>query len=90
MRIHRDLNKDFKRAGDAVFEGSSFGINQHMGFDHPEDSVGSASAGCLVGRSREEHREFMRMIKTDPRFKASQGYKFITTVIDGSALARNG
>ena len=32
----------------------------------------------------------MRMIKTDPRFKASQGYKFITTVIDGAALARHG
>jgi peptidoglycan hydrolase-like protein with peptidoglycan-binding domain len=90
VRVHRDLNKDFRRTGDAVFEGSSFGINQHMGFDRPEDNVGPASAGCLVGRSREEHREFMRMIKVDPRFKASQGYKFMTTVIDGADLDRNG
>jgi hypothetical protein len=87
VRVHRDLNKDFKRDGDAVFEGSNFGINQHMGFDHPEDNIGTASAGCLVGRSKEEHREFMRVIKADPRRKASQGYKYLTTVIEGSDLS---
>jgi hypothetical protein len=32
----------------------------------------------------------MRMIKADPRFKASQGYKFLTTVIEGADLDRNG
>lgn len=87
IRVHRDLNKDFKRTGDAVFEGSNFGINQHMGFDRPEDNVGPASAGCLVGRLKEEHREFMRIIKTDPRRKATQGYKYMTTIIDGRELA---
>jgi hypothetical protein len=86
VRVHRDLNKDFRREGDAVFEGSNFGINQHMGFDHPEDNVGSASAGCLVGRAKDEHREFMRIVKTDPRFKATQGYKFQTTIIAGNEL----
>jgi hypothetical protein len=86
VRVHRDLNKDFKREGDAVFEGSSFGINQHMGFDRPEDNVGPASAGCLVGRVKEEHREFMRLIKADPRRTASQGYQYLTTIIDGADL----
>jgi hypothetical protein len=86
VRVHRDLNKDFKRDGDAVFEGSNFGVNQHMGFDNPEDNVGTASAGCLVGRAREEHREFMRIVKADPRRLASQGYKYLTTVIEGSDL----
>ena len=89
VRVHRDLNKDFKRAGDAVFEGSNFGINQHMGFDRPEDSVGPASAGCLVGRAKEEHREFMRIVKADTRRKASQGYKYLTTVIEGADLHEN-
>lgn len=86
VRVHRDLNRDFKRAGDAVFEGSNFGINQHMGYDRPEDNVGPASAGCLVGRAKEEHREFMRIVKADLRRKASQGYKYLTTVIEGADL----
>ncbi|MFY9558461.1 MAG: peptidoglycan-binding domain-containing protein [Blastocatellia bacterium] len=86
IRVHRDLNKDFQRTGDAVFEGSNFGVNQHMGFDRPEDSIGPASAGCLVGRSSAEHREFMRLVKTDPRLKASQGYKYLTTIIPGDDL----
>ena len=89
IRVHRDLNKDFKRDGDAVFEGSNFGVNQHMGFDRAEDSVGPASAGCLVGRLKDEHRAFMRIVKSDPRFKASQGYKFLTTVVSGSDLDAN-
>jgi hypothetical protein len=86
IRIHRDLNKDYKRTGDAEFEGSSYAINQHYGYDHPEDNIGSASAGCLVGRLKEEHRTFMKLIKTDPRYVASNGYKFITTVIAGDDL----
>ena len=86
IRVHRDLNKDFKRTGDSVFEGSSFGVNQHHGFDRPEDNIGPASAGCLVGRSKVEHREFIQIVKTDPRFKASQGYKYITTIIAGDDL----
>jgi hypothetical protein len=88
VRVHRDLNKDFKREGDAVFEGANFGINQHMGFDHPEENVGSASAGCLVGRLKEDHRQFMQLVKADPRRKASQGYKYLTTIIQGNDLHR--
>ena len=86
IRVHRDLNKDYERTGDAVFEGSNFGVNQHMGFDRPEDNIGPASAGCLVGRLSEEHREFMRILKSDPRFEASQGYKYMTTIIAGDDL----
>ena len=87
VRVHRDLNKDFQRVGDAVFEGSNFGINHHWGFDRPEDNIGPASAGCLVGRSKDEHREFMRVIKTDARMKASHGYKFVATILPGEEVA---
>ena len=88
IRVHRDLNKDFKRTGDSVFEGSNFGVNQHRGFNSPEDNIGAASAGCLVGRLNDEHRDFMALVKTDPRFKASQGYKYLTTIIAGDDLLR--
>lgn len=83
IRVFRDLNQDFRRTGDAVDIGSSFGVNQHWGFNFPVHDIGKASAGCLVGRTKDGHREFMKLLKTDPRFTASQGYKFMATVIDG-------
>jgi hypothetical protein len=83
ISVHRDLNKNFTRTGDAVDVGSSFGVNQHWGYDLPVNDIGRASAGCLVGRTKDGHREFMKIIKTDPRFTASNGYKYMTTVIAG-------
>jgi hypothetical protein len=89
ITVHRDLNKDGKREGDKIDVGSGFGINQHSGHNANVNDIGRTSAGCLVGRSHEEHREFMRLIKTDPRFRlASKGYTYITTVIAGDDLKR--
>ncbi|MCY7353239.1 MAG: peptidoglycan-binding protein [Cytophagaceae bacterium] len=84
VRVFRDLNQDFKRTGDATDVGSSFGVNQHWGFDFRKEDIGKASAGCLVGRTKDGHREFMKLLKTDPRFTASRGYKFMATVIEGA------
>jgi hypothetical protein len=85
IKVHRDLNEDFERTGDKVFEGL-FGINQHWGFDLPKGDIGSASAGCLVGRTRKGHREFMQLCKADPRFTASHGYRFMAAVIPADAI----
>ncbi len=53
-----------------------------------KDDAGTASAGCLVGEKRDGHRAFMAMIKSDPRFRANNAYKFIAAVIRGhEALA---
>jgi peptidoglycan hydrolase-like protein with peptidoglycan-binding domain len=78
--IYRDTNKDFKRDG-PIYTGM-FGIDQHWGYD--QQKVGKASAGCLVGEMRKEHRAFMALIKTDPRYQANNGYKFVTTIIRGA------
>jgi hypothetical protein len=89
IAVHRDLNKDGKRAGDRIDVGSGFGINQHSGHNANVNDIGRTSAGCLVGRSHEEHKEFMRLVKTDPRFRrASKGYTYITTVIAGDDLKK--
>lgn len=80
---HRDRNKDGFRTGDSMVTGY-FGINQHWGYDM--DKVDGASAGCLVGQSRSGHREFMRIIKTDVRYKQSKDYVFWTAVLNGSKL----
>lgn len=82
IKIHRDLNKDFKRTGDQVYEGV-FAINQHSGRDQSTHSIGRTSAGCLVGRAHSGHEGFMALVKSDRRFKESSHYTFMTTVIAG-------
>lgn len=85
IRVHRDLNQDFERIGDQVFEGI-FGINQHWGFDLPKADIGKASAGCLVGRTKTGHRSFMRICRSDPRYAANNSYRFMTAVLPAAAL----
>ena len=58
VRGYRDANCDMVRSGDREVRGY-YGINQHWGYDMPPNDIGQASAGCLVGRSRHGHREFM-------------------------------
>jgi hypothetical protein len=85
ITVHRDLNKDGIRTGDKIDVGN-FGINQHWGYNLPLNDVGKASAGCLVGRSRFEHRLFMQLVKSDSRYRNSREFLFGTAIIDASKL----
>lgn len=87
VSVHRDFNKDFKRTGDRITTGN-FGINQHWGYDAAINNVGNTSAGCLVGRTRGGHREFMNLVKSDERYKKDPSFIFTTTIIPGDELAR--
>jgi hypothetical protein len=81
LLVWRDKNRDFSRIGDEPDTGL-FGINQHWGYDSPKTDLGHSSAGCLVGRMRAGHREFMRLIKSDARYKAAGGaYRFMSTIM---------
>lgn len=87
VTVCRDLNKDFSRVGDKK-ETGLFGINQHWGYDLPKNNIQRASAGCLVGRTKDGHREFMALIKQDKRYKAWRSrYTFYTTIIPADKLA---
>jgi hypothetical protein len=89
ITIFRDKNEDGLRAGDPVEMGSSMGINQHSGLDANANSIGQVSAGCLVGRSNDKHKEFMRRVKKDVRYaEASTGYTFMTAVIFAKDLEK--
>ena len=46
-----------------------------------DSDVRNASAGCLVGRTKAGHREFMAVVKEDARFQVSRGYRFMTAVL---------
>ena len=48
----------------------------------------NASAGCLVGRTKEGHKEFMAIIKQDRRYVANNDYVFYTTIIPGDDLLK--
>ncbi len=87
ITVHRDFNKDYQRTGDKLDKGY-FAVNQHWGFDLPHNNVYYASAGCLVGRTREGHREFMSLIKQDLRYQLNDRYIFYTTVIYGQDLMK--
>jgi hypothetical protein len=87
ITVHRDFNKDFQRTGDKLDTGL-FLVNQHWGYDAPTNDIKNASAGCLVGRRREGHREFMAIIKQDRRYVANNDYVFYTTVIPGDDLVK--
>ncbi|MEO0770026.1 MAG: hypothetical protein AAFY72_11450 [Cyanobacteria bacterium J06649_4] len=50
--------------------------------------MGKASAGCLVGRSRAEHKQFMSLIKQDWRYKKDRKFVFTSTVIAGDDLVK--
>ncbi len=86
LNVFRDFNRDYQRAGDHTDSGI-FGINQHWGYDRPKDDLSTSSAGCLVGRSRAGHRQFMTRVKEDPRYAANHSYRFITTIMPVAALS---
>jgi hypothetical protein len=85
ITVYRDLDKNYDRAGDKPYTGI-FGINQHWGFDYPVDDIRDASAGCLVGRTKKGHREFMQLVSADPRYAVNNGYRFLTAILSGKEL----
>jgi hypothetical protein len=84
LKGYRDKNKDGFRTGDKVVVGTGWGVNQHWGYNMAH--VDGASAGCLVGQSKDGHVEFMKIVKRDARFAANNNYIFWTSVLDGSKL----
>jgi hypothetical protein len=87
VTVCRDLNKDGQRTGDKRQTGE-FGINQHWGYDLPE--VEKASAGCLVGQSKDGHRQFMALVKSDPRYQANRKHVFAAAVLPESEVLTSG
>lgn len=86
IAVYRDDNEDFRRDGD-VLDTGDFGIHHHGGYDYSVDDLGRSSAGCLVGRTMSGHAEFMRILRSDSRYKISPTYKFMTAILDAPDVA---
>lgn len=82
ISVYRDKNRDGFRTGDFLDTGN-FDINQHWGYDYPRTDIKMGSAGCLVGRTRQGHRDFMALVKQDKRYRRNEDYLFCTTIIPG-------
>ncbi|MDT7950288.1 MAG: hypothetical protein RQ966_02180 [Acetobacteraceae bacterium] len=80
LPVIRDADKDSTRHGDPADHGF-FVIDQHGSFDAPRDEVGGTSAGCLVGKSQAGHVAFIGALRTDPRFRANNAYRFMTSLL---------
>ena len=85
ITVYRDPRRLYKRYGPTL--SGMFGIHQHWGYNYPHDDLGRSSAGCLVGRKTDGHVEFMRLIKTDARYRENHGFRFPTVVMPASAVA---
>ncbi|MEO0840202.1 MAG: GH25 family lysozyme [Cyanobacteria bacterium J06643_5] len=85
ITVHRDFNRDGTRTNDKLHTGS-FGINQHHADNAPRHDIGPWSAGCLVGRMKSSHNEFMKIVMQDRRYKLNNSYIFSTTIIPGDDL----
>ena len=98
ISVHRDFNQDFSRVGDFVDTGI-FQIDQHWGYDYSRNDIDNASAGCLVGRTTQGHKEFLDIIEQDRRYLATpigvsvysgdpneRTYLFVSTIIPGDEL----
>ncbi|MEC4817208.1 MAG: hypothetical protein SAK29_28655 [Scytonema sp. PMC 1069.18] len=86
VTVHRDANRSGSRDKGDSMDSGFFGINQHWGGDNPKSDVGRWSAGCQVGRTRQGHREFMAIVKSDPRYRKDRNCVFKSTIIDGKDL----
>lgn len=85
VTVCRDRNRDMVRKGDELDTGL-FAINQHWGYDNPESNIGRASAGCLVGRTKSGHKEFMSIVKSDPRFRSNKNFVFHSAILAGDDI----
>jgi hypothetical protein len=85
ITVCRDLNKDYQREGDRI-ESGNFGMHHHWGYDYPVSDMKNSGAGCLIGRTKAGHRQFMSKVKQDARYVASRGYRFTTAILPASAV----
>ncbi len=88
IRGTRDPDCTYERDFHHPVRGSEFAVNQHWGYDLPRDDLGKSSAGCLVGRRTEGHREFMSINKMDQRFLVNPTYRFMTAVLSADEVAQ--
>jgi hypothetical protein len=86
---YRDPDKTFKRDFRHPVKGE-FGVHHHWGYDLPHDDMGGSSAGCLVGRSTDGHREFMSIVLGDPRHKANPTYRYMAAIMPAGDLQPDG
>jgi hypothetical protein len=85
LPVTRDANRDFHRDGDPA-ETGHYLIDQHGALDAPAEAAGGSAAGCLVGRAQAGHRDFMALLRRDPRWQVDNSHRFTTSLLGAAEL----
>jgi hypothetical protein len=84
VSFRRDVNRN-GNVNTEPLQSGTIGLNQHSGSDQPK--VDHASYACLAAQSQSGHlREFMPLVKSDPRYRRNRGFLFTTTILDAGDL----
>jgi len=62
-----------------------FWVNIHQPWADGE-LVDDRSAGCMVTQTKAAHQEFMKIVKSDRRYRSDPGFIFTSTIIDSGDL----
>jgi hypothetical protein len=81
LELTRDPDETYERYG-PLYRSNDTGIHHHGGYNYPHDDLGRSSAGCLVGRSMDEHEVAMQFLKKDERFRADSNFHFTSTILE--------
>ncbi len=87
VTVHKEFDKEMKRTNEHLEEGL-FDIDQHWGYDLPDNDIAMGSVGSLVGRTRQGHHNFINILKQDRRYQQNPNYLFLTAIILGEELAQ--
>lgn len=87
VKVHRyDGRENYYNETNGTIDEGLFGIDFHWGYNYPKTDIEYASAGCLVGRTIEGHKNCMRIIKSDRRLEVDNEYIFYITIISGKNI----
>lgn len=88
VMVHRDLDKNFVRTGDRI--APAWGINHHgvLPTARPPKFVGRHSAGCPVGLDWDEHLDFLKLTRTDPRYIKNNQLFYSAWFLPGDQLMK--
>lgn len=84
VTVRRDGNQDMMRPGDPADKGW-FGINIHHGWN-ARTSIGRTSAGCTVIPVVTEFEQFMRIVKSDVRYRSNRNFIYSVAYLPGNEI----
>jgi len=85
LTVRRDRDNSMTRTNDPIDSGF-FGINIHHGWNASLSAIGRTSAGCTVIPNAREFLHFMRLVKSEPRYRRNAKFVFTVAYLPGDKV----